>query len=120
VGAVIALEADNLGLTNRLSNVDFDEAALGKSVTKTLALRNSGTTPLTELAFNITGTDTVDFAIDTKATAKVILPGDGTTFSVTFKPTGKLIGVRNTTLTCLSGDTSVDALTVTLRGTATN
>jgi FG-GAP repeat len=119
MGAVIALEADGLNLSNRLSNVDFPEASLNASVSKVFTLRNSGTTPLTKVTFTITGTDAVDFTIINTADNTLIAPGATTTFTVVFKPT-KLTGARAATLECASDDAAVHPLTVTLKGTATN
>lgn len=119
MGAVIALEADGLNLSDRLSSVDFPEASLNASVSKVFTLRNSGTTPLTKVAFTITGTDAVDFTIINTADNTLIALGATTTFTVVFKPT-KLTGARTATLECASDDAAVHPLTVSLRGTATN
>jgi hypothetical protein len=68
-------------LTNGISTIGFGAVAVGSSVSKTFTITNSGT-----YALSIAEVSTEDeFAVDWNGMFSV-LPGDSTTFTVTFSP----------------------------------
>jgi trimeric autotransporter adhesin len=77
-------------------SLDFGSIAVGASANLTLTLANTGTAPLTALAFTITG----DYAITVPCTLTTLAPGASCPITVTFTPT--TLGERSGTLTITS------------------
>ena len=71
--------------TPTLVLVHFGTTDLGGYATRHLSVTNDQSTPLTNLAFTLDGTDAADFVLDAQAIAE-LAPGATANFSVTFVP----------------------------------
>jgi hypothetical protein len=80
------------------SALNFGSIAINASANQTVTLTNTGTAPVTALAFTIAG----DYAITVPCTLTVLAPNTSCTATITFTPT--TLGQRNSTLTITSSD----------------
>jgi trimeric autotransporter adhesin len=86
------------------SALNFGSIAVGASANQTLTLTNTGTAPVTALAFNLTG----DYAITVPCTFTTLAPNTSCTITITFTPT--TLGQRNSALTITSSDANSPTL----------
>ncbi|MFN8124201.1 MAG: choice-of-anchor D domain-containing protein [Thermoleophilia bacterium] len=76
---------------------DLGHASVGTSVSQTVTLTNTGTTPLNVNAITMAGTDAGDFTVAAGTCASASLtPGTPCTITVTFQPTA--VGTRSATV----------------------
>jgi hypothetical protein len=113
----LAVPLTGIGIQSHLQitpgSLNFGSIAVGASANLSLTLANTGTAPLTSLAFNITG----DYAITVPCTLTTLQPGATCPITVTFTPT--TLGSRSGTLTITSSDsTSPDIVPLTGTGVA--
>jgi hypothetical protein len=83
-------------------NTDFGGTTPGVGVTKTYAIQNTGTSPLTVNAINIGGANAANFTRNGITLPVVIAAGSNATFNVTFNTTA--VGAKNATVTVNSND----------------
>lgn len=89
-------------LASGISATDFGEIPTGAGSPPVFyTLRNTGNAPFELLEITTSGAEAEDFAVDQSGTAGLVLPGETTTFSVTFRP--RAGGSRAATLS-LEGD----------------
>ncbi|MBK8038025.1 MAG: choice-of-anchor D domain-containing protein [Verrucomicrobiaceae bacterium] len=102
------------GLVDGSATVSFGTVALGASVDRIFTIRNSGTTgTLTGLAVTKDGTAAVDYTLGTLG-ATSLLPGESTTFTVTYAPAAG--GTRNAAIHIASSDGDENPFDITLTG----
>ena len=106
----------NTGLTDGVSSRSIGSANIGKSVTKTFTIRNTGTLNLTGLAATFTGANQAEFTAAAFGNTTVT-PGNTTTVTVTFSPTAT--GNRVATLAIASNDRDENPFEIALTGTGT-
>jgi trimeric autotransporter adhesin len=82
------------------SALNFGSIAIGAAANHTLTLTNTGTAPVTALAFNLPG----DYALTTPCPTTTLSPSATCIATITFTPT--TLGPRNSTLTLTSSDPS--------------
>ncbi|HYF35096.1 MAG TPA: choice-of-anchor D domain-containing protein, partial [Prosthecobacter sp.] len=92
----------------------FGSVLVGASVTKTLTIRNTGTTDLTDLALSKAGSQAGDFVLGELA-AGTVAPGQSATFDVTFAPT--LLGTRGAVVRIASNDGNENPFDIEVEGT---
>ena len=92
------------------ASLAFGSIAIAASANQTITLTNTGTAPLTNLAFTITG----DYAITTPCTTTTLAPSQTCAVTITFTPT--VAGSRPGTLTVTSSD-STSPIAIPLTGT---
>ena len=92
------------------ASLNFGSLAVGASANLTLTLANTGSAPISNLAFNLTG----DYALTAPCPLPSLAPGQSCTVTVTFSPT--LTGPRNGALTVSSSSPNSPA-TIPLTGT---
>ncbi|MES2923413.1 MAG: choice-of-anchor D domain-containing protein [Verrucomicrobiota bacterium] len=89
-------------------------AVIGKSgPTKKFTIRNVGSGPLTGLSITRDGVNAKEFKV-TQPAKTTLAPGTSTTFTVTFKPTGK--GTRSAEIHIKSNDADESPFDVVLTG----
>ena len=73
------------------TSLSFGTQTAGTSVTKTVALRNTGATTLSNISMKVTGTGAAEFTLTPTSTCGSSLTAGGNcTISVTFKPVAKV------------------------------
>jgi len=102
-------------VTSLPDNTNFG-VVVSTPVSKTFSIVNNGTATLNIDSVVINGVDSVDFSITAPPTSPV-LPGDTTSFTVTFTPTA--IGLRNATVTIANNDSGEAPFTFAIQGTST-
>jgi Abnormal spindle-like microcephaly-assoc'd, ASPM-SPD-2-Hydin len=85
----------------------------GAGRTKTFTIKNTGTSNLTSLAIQKSGSHSKDFIV-TGPAKKSLAPGASTTFKVTFKPSAK--GTRKATIRIRSNDADENPFDINLTG----
>ena len=94
--------------------LSFGNLNIGKTLTKTIMVRNMGAANLTGLALSRSGTNAANFVLgDLRATT--LAPGTGTTFTVTFSPSTE--GIRNAAIQIRSNDGDESPFDIRLSGT---
>lgn len=121
-GAVVVTEADiavqqpqNSNLVDGASKKSFGTVKLGKKVSKTFYIKNTGDANLTGLGILVKGKHAKDFKV-TALGATTVAPGKSTTFKVTFKPLAK--GTRKASLQIKSNDKNENPFDITVTGAA--
>lgn len=110
----IDVREDGVKLADGKAKSDFGSVKTGrKSGAKTYKITNKGKASLKNIKVTTGGTKPGDFLI-TKPTAASLAPGKSTSFTVTFKPTGK--GIRNAALKIASNDANENPFDVKLTG----
>jgi hypothetical protein len=105
-------------LTDGVSSISFGSVKKGQSsAAKTFTIRNNGTADLNISGINIDGSAASDFDLDLTLLSGVILPGDTTTFTVTFNPSSA--GLLGAVLHVESDDDDEASFDVALSGTGT-
>ena len=103
-------------LADGSNSVACGPAAVGYGGTaKTFTVRSTGTIDLTLSTVTTSGGNAGDFTVDTTSMASTLTPGNSTTFSVNFTPTGP--GERGTTLQIFSNDEDESPFDIALTGT---
>jgi len=97
-------------------SIDFGPVPVGSYVTRTIEIKNLGTTNLTGIWVNPVGPNTADFEMTSPPTSTVV-PGGSTTFTVRFIP--KQPGARSLLLQINSSDPDESPYLLTLTGTGT-
>jgi hypothetical protein len=92
------------------STLNFGSIAVAASSNQTLTLTNTGTAPVSSLAFTLIG----DYAITVPCNTTILAPNASCITTITFTPTA--LGPRNSTLTIASSDANSPAL-IPLTGT---
>jgi hypothetical protein len=103
-------------LASGSKSVGFGRIAVGRSVTKTFTIRNTGTGELRGLAVTKMGTQAADFTVSLLR-KKRLAPGEKTTFKVIFKPTAE--GTRKAVLKIASNDPNENPFTIRVVGAGT-
>lgn len=100
-------------LTNGGSMVEFGAVMMGKNVTRTITIRNTGQATLSGLAVLSSGVNKSEFLVGGLGTAS-LAPGASTTIQVTFKPLAK--NLRVAVLEIASNDPDENPFRITLNG----
>lgn len=87
---------------------------VGKAVSKTFTIRNSGTAPLKNIVITTAGRNRGEFTVTALGKTRIAAK-ESTTFKVTFKP--KAIGVRNAAIHIKSNDKDENPFDIKLTGT---
>jgi M6 family metalloprotease-like protein len=113
----IAVEAPvGTTLESGVSAITMPNTTIGlTSATQTITITNTGFADLFALAITTEGTDTSDFVL-TKLLKTALLPGESTSFNVSFKP--KTAGSKTASLVIASNDTDESSFTIALQGMA--
>jgi len=106
-------DAGGADLTSGVSTVSFGSADLGVAPSRTLTIRNTGTSPLTGVDASLSGGQATDFVI-TGLPSSIVSPGSSTTVTVRFTPTA--LGSRTTTLRIASNDADENPFDLALSG----
>ena len=109
----IAIAASGKNLVDARSTLAFGSAKPGKSASKTLTIRNTGSAPLTNLSLRVSGAARKDFKLG-KIGKTTLAPGAKTTAKLTFKPKKK--GNRKALLKVLSNDPDENPFDIGLNG----
>ncbi len=96
----------------------FGSVTLGKRGSMTFFLRNEGTRALQNIAVRIDGVHAKDFIVSSAPAAKILMPGEDTRFTISFRP--KAAGNRKAKLHLLSNDADEASFDVTLTGRGKN
>jgi ELWxxDGT repeat protein len=107
---------DSLGgsLTDGASTVSFGTVAVGGSQNRVFTIRNSGAAgSLTGLAISKDGVAAADYSIGAPG-ATSLLPGESTTFTVTYAPSAG--GIRTAAIHIASNDGDENPFSITLSG----
>jgi Abnormal spindle-like microcephaly-assoc'd, ASPM-SPD-2-Hydin len=114
-GPEISVEqAKSANLVDGKTKSNFGSMPIGKSSSsKTFTIKNTGTSSLTSLAIQKSGSDSKDFIV-TAIGKKSVDPGESTTFKVTFKPSAK--GTRKATIRIKSNDADENPFDINLTG----
>ncbi len=95
-----------------------NQTVLTSSASRTFTIRNTGNANLTVTKpFAKDGTHSAEFAVDTDDTDEVILPGESTTFTVTFTPTDT--GTRTAAIHITNNDSDENPFDINLTGNGT-
>ena len=100
-------------LSDGADTVDFDDVHVGSSGTRTLRIRNLGTSLLTGLAANFTGAQAADYGAGVFG-ATTLGPGESTTVDISLNPSAA--GIRNTSLEIASNDSDENPFDISLTG----
>jgi Abnormal spindle-like microcephaly-assoc'd, ASPM-SPD-2-Hydin len=100
-------------LIDGASSADFGSVMVGKSVTRTFTLRNTGQAALSGLAFLTAGMHKSDYLLYSPEVTS-LAPGTAITIQVTFKPTVK--DQRAAVLEIVSNDPDENPFRITLNG----
>lgn len=106
-------QPENTTLVDGSSSIDFGEVFTGMSSEVTFTIRNEGVAPLSNLTTTVSGTNSANFTPSALA-ASVLAPGDNTTFTVSFEPSGE--GALSATLQIGSNDSDENPFDVSLTG----
>lgn len=93
----------------------FGVLSAGTFVAQQFTLRNTGDTPLSGIALTLLGLHAADYTV-IQTPAAVVNPGDSTTFSIQFEPTGT--GPRTATAQISSNDGDENPFDLELTGSA--
>ncbi len=111
---IVVEQTPGISLISGRTLMDCGIASLGSSAApRWLTIRNNGDEVLSGLSLSGGGTDRGDFALGSLETTS-LAPGESTTFSVTFAPTGT--GKRYADLTIVSNDTGSSPFRIMLKG----
>lgn len=103
-------------LTDGVSNVGLPTTSVGSSsAAQTFTLRNTGTSPLTDISITKDGANSAEFTVSTPVTS--IAAGASATFTVTFAPIGSG-GTRTATIHIASSDLDENSFNIGLTATA--
>jgi hypothetical protein len=80
---IVVQQPSGYDLTSGTSAISFLATSVGATVSKTFAIRNTGTSNLSNLAVAMDGTNAADFTLGSLG-ATTLVPGAGTTFTVSF------------------------------------
>ena len=115
---IVIQRASGSNLYDGWSSATFGSVDIGKTDTaQTFTIRNTGDANLTGLALSTSGSHGSDFTAS-GLSKTTLAPGENTTFSVNFKPTGT--GTRSATLRVASNDANENPFDLSLRGTGTS
>ena len=101
-------------LTDGSSTKNIGYARIGKSISKTFTITNSGTSTLKNIATTINGKNKADFSVTSLAKTS-LAPKASTTFTVTLRP--KTIGAKNAAIHITSSDADENPFDIKLTGT---
>lgn len=110
---IVVEEPVNTGLTDGSSTTNFGSLDSGSSAQRTYTIRNTGGQNLTGLAVSIDGTHAAQFSHSNPGLT-TLTPGQSTTFTVTFSPTG--MGSRSANLHIASNDNDENPFDIALAG----
>lgn len=82
---IVVEEPVGVDLTDELAVLDFGAITAGQSAMKTVTIRNTGISPLSQLAITIDGPGAASYSVTSLGTT-TIAPGANATFDVTFAP----------------------------------
>jgi copper(I)-binding protein len=102
------------GLTDGSSTVNFHLEGNDLNCSRTLVIRNVGTTDLTINEVTMDGTNAADFSLGSPG-ASTLAPGAATTLTVTFTPGG--VGARTAAIHIASNDGDENPFDINLTGT---
>jgi len=98
----IAVKLDNLKeIESDASDLDIGSANIGKSVSQSFTITNTGSAPLKKLAISISGKHQADYKVTPLKKNQLAIDGS-INFKVTFKP--RAAGAREATVRILSND----------------
>lgn len=89
-------------------------AACNGTIVKSFRILNSGSSNLTVSGINFIGTHASDYTL-TSSPSSPIIPGDSTTFQVTFNPSA--VGLRTATLNIVNNDGNENPYNFSIEGT---
>lgn len=92
----------------------FGKVKIGLSYTKTFTIRNQGSSRLKEIDVSVSGANASRFTL-VKPSVTGLDPGDKTTFTVSFKPTGT--GLKTALIRIASNDMDEDPFDINIDGT---
>jgi uncharacterized repeat protein (TIGR03803 family) len=104
----------NTPLIDGISSLEYGSVDTGSSGTKTVVIRNSGTSDLTGLSVSFVGTHASEFSASTPGSTTVV-PNDATGFTLTFTPAGN--GARTATMRIASNDGDENPFDISVTGT---
>ncbi len=97
-----------------MSRKNIGTARVGKSISKTFTIKNTGTATLKNIAISVDGKNKKEFTV-TGLGKTSVAKNTTTSFIVTFKP--KSIGVRNAAIHIMSNDKNENPFDIKLTGT---
>ena len=116
----IAVEQpENVDLSDGAGMISFDATVIGSSApTQLFTIRSIGPRYLKGIRVTTTGDASGDYVLNTTGTSTLLPPGGGTTFGVTFRPTGAASGNRPVALQIASNDQDENPFDIALTGLA--
>lgn len=106
-------------LTSKTSQVTFAPTPTRETgETRTFTIRNTGDLPLTLAGIGVNGSHFNNFVVNLASTQMALQPGESTTFSVRFMPTGH--GERSANLLVVSNAADPSVFEIPLRGMSTD
>lgn len=103
-------------LVDGLTTLDYGPVFLGATSSRTFTLRNTGSGTLLNLALTKTGTASAQFTVVPATLPTSLAAGASLTFTVTFGPTGTVVGVRTAALRIASNDANENPFDIALTG----
>jgi hypothetical protein len=110
---IMVEEPVETGLLDGTGSVGYGDVLLAGNAVKTFTVRNTGTTPLRNLAITKDGANAADFTVSAISTP--VAAGGNTTFTVTFAPGA--LGVRAGAIHIASNDVDENPFDIALTGT---
>ncbi len=110
---IVVEEPVGLDLVDDAASVGYGDVLLDSNAVKTFTVRNTGTTPLRNLAITKDGTNAADFTVSAISTP--VSAGGSTTFTVTFAPGA--LGARAAAIHIASNDVDENPFDIALTGT---
>jgi uncharacterized repeat protein (TIGR03803 family) len=104
----------NTPLVDGVSALEYGSVNTGTSGTKTVIIRNSGTSDLTGISVSFVGTHASEFSASALGSTTVV-PNDATGFTLTFTPTAN--GARTATMRIFSNDGDENPFDISVTGT---
>ena len=111
----IEVQADSGGLTDGVSTLAFGHVATATTVSKTITIRNPGSSTLTGISLSLIGANPADFSTGTVAAS--VAAGGQTTFLLNFTPQAQ--SARAATLRIASSDGDENPFDIFLTGNDT-
>jgi hypothetical protein len=103
-------------LVDGLTTLDYGPVFLGATSSRTFTLRNTGSGSLLNLALTKTGTASAQFTVVPATLPTSLAAGASLTFTVTFGPTGTVVGLRTAALRIASNDANENPFDISLTG----
>lgn len=110
---IVVEQPTGTNLVDGTASIGYGDVLLGGNSAKTFTIRNTGTTPLRNLAITKDGTNAADFTVSAVSTP--LAAGANTTFTVTFAPGA--LGARAAAVHIASNDVDENPFDIALTGT---